>query len=130
MAQGNQGSMARNLRRALLGNSALVCAVLSVAAAHAGTLPGGGSIAAGALGDIGPKAGAAVPALIQCVSVCTNINGVWALGRIGPADRVRVTQAAARFQMVTAPGHSYYRTLREKLGWSGQLRRNQNGLSG
>jgi len=47
MAQGNQGSMARNLRRALLGNSALVCAVLSVAAAHAGTLPTGGSIAAG-----------------------------------------------------------------------------------
>ena len=47
MAQGNQGSMARNLRRALLGNSALVCAVLSVAAAHAGTLPSGGSIAAG-----------------------------------------------------------------------------------
>jgi NAD+ kinase len=36
-------------------------------------------------------------------------------------DRVRVRQAEARFRLVTAPGHSYYRTLREKLGWSGRL---------
>ncbi|MGD0900050.1 MAG: NAD(+)/NADH kinase [Thermoguttaceae bacterium] len=42
--------------------------------------------------------------------------------RIGPEDRVRVTRAGVRFQTLTAPGHSYYRTLREKLGWSGQLR--------
>ncbi|GAG36796.1 unnamed protein product, partial [marine sediment metagenome] len=26
-----------------------------------------------------------------------------------------------RFKLVVAPGHSYYRTLREKLGWSGRL---------
>jgi NAD+ kinase len=38
-----------------------------------------------------------------------------------PGDRVRVQRAAVRFKMVAAPGHSYYRTLREKLGWSGQL---------
>ena len=42
-------------------------------------------------------------------------------------DRVRVTRAPVRFKQVTAPGHSYYRTLREKLGWSGQLKLN-NGL--
>ncbi len=36
-----------------------------------------------------------------------------------PHDRVRITRAEARFLMVSAPGHSYYRTLREKLGWSG-----------
>jgi NAD+ kinase len=38
-----------------------------------------------------------------------------------PGDRVRVQRAAVRFQLVTAPGHSYYRTLREKLGWGGRL---------
>ena len=64
---------------------AALCGVLQKPDAEDGIFAGGGSIAAGALGDIGPKAGAAVPALIQCVSVCTNINGVWALGRIGPA---------------------------------------------
>jgi NAD+ kinase len=50
------------------------------------------------------------------------------LCRIGLEDRVCVKRAQARFQMLTAPGHSYYRTLREKLGWSGQLRRAKNGL--
>lgn len=51
------------------------------------------------------------------------------LCRIRPGQRVRVNRAAVRFRMVTGPGHSYYRTLREKLGWSGQLRLN-NGSSG
>ncbi|MBN2476738.1 MAG: NAD(+)/NADH kinase [Pirellulales bacterium] len=41
-----------------------------------------------------------------------------------PGDRVRVEKAAARFKLVAAPGHSYYRTLREKLGWGGRLQRN------
>ncbi len=36
-------------------------------------------------------------------------------------DRVRVVRAEPRFKLVSAPGHSYYRTLREKLGWSGRL---------
>jgi NAD+ kinase len=36
-------------------------------------------------------------------------------------DRVRIEQAAARFKLVSAPGHGYYRTLREKLGWGGRL---------
>ncbi len=38
-----------------------------------------------------------------------------------PDDRVRVRKADVDFNMVVAPGHSYYRTLREKLGWSGRL---------
>jgi NAD+ kinase len=46
------------------------------------------------------------------------------LCRLKPGERVRVTRAPVRFKMVTAPGHSYYRTLREKLNWSGQLRLN------
>ena len=39
------------------------------------------------------------------------------LGVLEPGDRLRVERAAARFQLIAAPGHSYYRTLREKLGW-------------
>jgi len=37
-----------------------------------------------------------------------------------PNDRVQVRRAVPRFKLVTAPGHSYYRTLREKLGWGGR----------
>jgi NAD+ kinase len=36
-------------------------------------------------------------------------------------DRVRVERASATFKMIEVAGHSYYRTLREKLGWSGRL---------
>jgi len=36
-------------------------------------------------------------------------------------DRVRVERADVRFKLVDAPGHTYYRTLREKLGWGGRL---------
>jgi NAD+ kinase len=36
-------------------------------------------------------------------------------------DRVRVQKAGVRFKMVAVPQHSYYRTLREKLGWGGRL---------
>jgi HEAT repeat protein len=43
------------------------------------------SIAEGALGDLGDQAKTAVPALINAVSDNTDINGIWALGRIGPA---------------------------------------------
>ena len=42
-----------------------------------------------------------------------------------PGDRVRVQQARPRFQLVAAPGHSYYNTLREKLGWGGRLQMNR-----
>ncbi len=38
-------------------------------------------------------------------------------------DRVRVTRAPVPFTLVAPPGHSYYRTLREKLNWGGQFRR-------
>lgn len=44
------------------------------------------------------------------------------LGQILPGDRVRVEQSAARFKLITGKGHGYYRTLREKLGWGGQLK--------
>jgi NAD+ kinase len=38
-----------------------------------------------------------------------------------PGDRVRVERSDARFKLVALPGHSYYHTLREKLGWGGRL---------
>jgi len=37
-----------------------------------------------------------------------------------PGDKVRVERAPVRFRLVQPPGHSYYRTLREKLGWGGR----------
>jgi NAD+ kinase len=38
-----------------------------------------------------------------------------------PGDRVRIAAAPMPFQMIRLTGHSYYRTLREKLGWGGKL---------
>lgn len=43
------------------------------------------------------------------------------LSTLQPGDRVRVERATPTFKLVTATGHSDYRTLREKLGWGGQL---------
>jgi len=45
---------------------------------------------------------------------------------VAPGDRIRVRRADVRFQLVSAPGHSYYQTLREKLGWGGRLRKDRN----
>jgi NAD+ kinase len=44
-------------------------------------------------------------------------------------DRLRVEKAGVRFKMVAVPEHSYYRTLREKLGWGGKFSRG-GGASG
>ncbi len=38
-------------------------------------------------------------------------------------DRVSVRRATPTFQLVEVAGHTYYRTLREKLGWGGNIRR-------
>ncbi|HEX4131301.1 MAG TPA: NAD(+)/NADH kinase [Pirellulales bacterium] len=46
------------------------------------------------------------------------------LGQLEPGDRLRVRRAPATFKLIEAPGHSYYRTLREKLGWGGSLHLN------
>ena len=47
--------------------------------------------------------------------------------RLQPHDRVRIQRAEPQFKLVTAPGHSHYRTLREKLGWGGQMRTKEEG---
>ncbi len=43
------------------------------------------------------------------------------LAKLLPGDRVRVRRAEPRFKLIEVTGHGYYRTLREKLGWGGQL---------
>jgi NAD+ kinase len=43
------------------------------------------------------------------------------LCRLTPEDRVRVQRAEPTFKMIEVSGHSYYRTLREKLGWGGTI---------
>jgi len=40
-------------------------------------------------------------------------------------DRVRVERAEPTFQLVEVAGRNYYRTLREKLGWGGDLRKRE-----
>jgi NAD+ kinase len=40
---------------------------------------------------------------------------------VQPEDRIRVRKIEPRFKLVVAPRHSYYKTLREKLGWGGRL---------
>jgi NAD+ kinase len=46
------------------------------------------------------------------------------LGVLLPGDRVRVERAAAQFKLIVNPEHTYYRSLREKLGWGGRLKLN------
>lgn len=36
-------------------------------------------------------------------------------------DRVRIARSAARFKLIEVAGQTYYRTLREKLGWGGSF---------
>jgi NAD+ kinase len=43
-----------------------------------------------------------------------------------PEDRVVVRRAEPRFQLIEVSGHGYYRPLREKLGWAGQIREFDN----
>jgi hypothetical protein len=65
------------------------------------------SIAEGALGDLGPKAKAAVPGLIKCVSGCTNINGVWALGAIGPEAKAALPVLESKMRQKTGRERVY-----------------------
>jgi NAD+ kinase len=45
------------------------------------------------------------------------------LSTLGPTDRVRIVRSNARFGLVEVGGQSYYRTLHNKLGWGGQIRK-------
>lgn len=43
-------------------------------------------------------------------------------GPLAATDRVQIVRSEAIFQLVEVAGQGYYRTLREKLGWGGQLK--------
>jgi NAD+ kinase len=43
------------------------------------------------------------------------------ISHLSAKNRVRVSRAGCVFQMIQVAGHSYYRTLREKLGWGGNM---------
>lgn len=45
------------------------------------------------------------------------------LTTLKPSDRVRIVRSEARYQLVEVGGQSYYRTLHNKLGWGGQIRK-------
>jgi NAD+ kinase len=51
------------------------------------------------------------------------------LARLEAGDRIRVQRADVGFGLVTVPGHSYYRTLRDKLGWGGIIHLNHDKRS-
>jgi len=53
-------------------------------------------------------------------STCLVLDGQ-VISLLTKSDRVRIQRAEPVFQLIEIPGKSYYRTLREKLGWGGQL---------
>jgi len=53
-------------------------------------------------------------------STCIVLDGQ-VLSRLESTDRVRIQRADPVFQLIEIPGKNYYRTLREKLGWGGQI---------
>lgn len=53
-------------------------------------------------------------------STCAVLDGQ-VLSPLTADDRLRIQKADHVFQMIQVAGNSYYRTLREKLGWSGQF---------
>ena len=42
------------------------------------------------------------------------------------SDRVKIRRANSVFQLIEIQGQGYYRTLREKLGWRGDINQEQN----
>jgi NAD+ kinase len=53
------------------------------------------------------------------------VDGV-AIHRLTPEDRVRVQRAEPSFKMIEIEERKYYRTLREKLGWGGDVKRHMS----
>jgi NAD+ kinase len=47
------------------------------------------------------------------------------LGQVTAEDRIRIERSTAEFKLIEVRGRGYYRTLREKLGWSGRLKLNE-----
>jgi NAD+ kinase len=62
-----------------------------------------------------------VPQPNEGTMVVVDGRPVW---RLLPNDQVRILRAKPTFKMIEPRGHSYYHTLREKLGWAGTLIQN------
>jgi NAD+ kinase len=45
------------------------------------------------------------------------------LANLTAEHRVRVRRSRSQFKLIEIAGHGYYQTLREKLGWSGQIKK-------
>ena len=58
-------------------------------------------------------------------STCLVLDGQ-VISELGPSDRVRIRRAGSVFQLIQVAGNNYYRTLRNKLGWSGQFKTNES----
>jgi NAD+ kinase len=43
------------------------------------------------------------------------------ISKVEPDDCIRISRASCTFKTIDAPGSNYYKTLRKKLGWSGNL---------
>ena len=54
-------------------------------------------------------------------STCIVIDGQ-VLSPLTSEDRVRIQKADSVFQLIEIQGQTYYRTLREKLGWGGEFK--------
>jgi NAD+ kinase len=63
-----------------------------------------------------------VPQPSEGTTVVVDGRPLW---RLTPSDRVRVVRAEPTFKLIEVRGQSYYRTLRDKLGWAGHLYRDQ-----
>jgi NAD+ kinase len=59
-----------------------------------------------------------VPQPSEGTTVVVDGRPLW---RLTPSDRVRVVRAEPTFKLIETRGQSYYRTLRDKLGWAGHL---------
>jgi NAD+ kinase len=59
-----------------------------------------------------------VPQPNEGTTVVVDGRPLWTLQ---PNERVRVVRAKPTFKLIEPRGQSYYRTLRDKLGWAGQL---------
>lgn len=53
-------------------------------------------------------------------SACVLLDGQ-IVSPLQAGDRIRVSRAKSVFQLIEVSGHNYYRTLREKLGWRGEM---------
>jgi len=55
-------------------------------------------------------------------SACVVLDGQ-IVTKLQAGDRVRVSRAKSIFQLIEVSGNNYYRTLREKLGWGGVIKK-------